>query len=75
VKRQKFWERVSIHCVDGKRRANESQRENSVAELMKVGEIDAPTVCYARVSSHDQKEDLQRQQEWLTKPQKQTIFR
>ena len=26
---------------------------------MKVGEIDAPTVCYARVSSHDQKEDLQ----------------
>jgi len=36
---------------------------------MKVGEIDAPTVCYARVSSHDQqKEDLQ-QQEWLTKPQ------
>jgi predicted site-specific integrase-resolvase len=26
-------------------------------------------VCYARVSSHDQKEDVQRQQEWLTKPQ------
>jgi putative resolvase len=29
---------------------------------MNVGEIAAPTVCYARVSSHDQKEDLQRQQ-------------
>jgi putative resolvase len=32
---------------------------------MNVGEIDAPTVCYARVSSHDQKEDLQRQQDML----------
>jgi len=32
---------------------------------MSVGEIDAPTVCYARVSSHDQKEDLQRQQDML----------
>jgi putative resolvase len=32
---------------------------------MTVGEIDAPTVCYARVSSHDQKEDFQRQQDML----------
>lgn len=40
-------------------------RYYSVAELMNVGEIDTPTVCYARVSSHDQKEDLQRQQEML----------
>ncbi len=28
-------------------------------------EVEAPTVCYARVSSHDQKEDLVRQEERL----------
>jgi predicted site-specific integrase-resolvase len=33
--------------------------------LLNLGDEDAPTVCYARVSSHDQKEDLQRQQEML----------
>jgi predicted site-specific integrase-resolvase len=33
--------------------------------LLNLGDEDAPTVCYARVSSHDQKEDLQRQQEIL----------
>ena len=36
-----------------------------VAELLNLGEIDAPTVCYTRVSSHDPKEDLQGQQEML----------
>jgi len=41
------------------RKTQGGTRYYSVAELMKVGEIDAPTVCYARVSSHDQKEDLQ----------------
>jgi putative resolvase len=30
-----------------------------------LGDADAPTVCYARVSSHDQKEDLQHQQDML----------
>ena len=30
-------------------------------ELLGLGNSDAPTVCYARVSSHDQKEDLERQ--------------
>ncbi|PQJ95531.1 IS607 family transposase [Chromatium okenii] len=47
------------------RKTQGGTRYYSVAELMKVGEIDAPTVCYARVSSHDQKEDLQRQQDML----------
>lgn len=47
------------------RKTQGGTRYYSVAELMNVGEIDAPTVCYARVSSHDQKEDLQRQQEML----------
>ena len=47
------------------RKTQGGTRYYSVSELMNVGEIDAPTVCYARVSSHDQKEDLQRQQEML----------
>lgn len=47
------------------RKTQGGTRYYSVAELMNVGEIDAPTVCYARVSSNDQKEDLQRQQEML----------
>jgi len=47
------------------RKTQGGTRYYSVAELMSVGEIDAPTVCYARVSSHDQKEDLQRQQDML----------
>lgn len=47
------------------RKTQGGTRYYSVAELMNVGEIDVPTVCYARVSSHDQKEDLQRQQEML----------
>ena len=37
-------------------------RYYSAAELLSVRMSDAPTICYARVSSHDQKEDLDRQQ-------------
>lgn len=33
--------------------------------LLGLGDADAPTVCYARVSSHDQKEDLDRQKVML----------
>ena len=36
-----------------------------VADLLKMGHEDTPTVCYARVSSHDQKTDLDRQHEML----------
>jgi putative resolvase len=35
------------------------------AKLAGLGDADAPTVCYARVSSHDQKEDLERQHAML----------
>lgn len=37
-------------------------RYYSMADLLSLNSADAPTVCYARVSSHDQKEDLERQQ-------------
>jgi len=37
-------------------------RYYSVADLLTVRASDTPTICYARVSSHDQKEDLERQQ-------------
>lgn len=35
------------------------------AKLLALGDSDMPTLCYARVSSHDQREDLTRQQELL----------
>lgn len=34
-------------------------------QLQGLGDADAPTVCYARVSSHDQKDDLERQHAML----------
>lgn len=37
-------------------------RYYSVADLLTVRASDTPTICYARVSSNDQKEDLERQQ-------------
>ncbi len=36
-------------------------RYYATADLLGLGDTDAPTVCYARVSSHDQKDDLERQ--------------
>lgn len=42
-----------------KRKTKGGTRYYDVAELSNLGDEDAPTVCYARVSSHDQKEDLQ----------------
>jgi predicted site-specific integrase-resolvase len=48
-----------------KRKTKGGTRYYDVAELSNLGDEDAPTVCYARVSSHDQKTDLQRQQEML----------
>lgn len=35
------------------------------AKLLGLGDSDYPTICYARVSSHDQKADLVRQKEML----------
>lgn len=36
-------------------------RYYAAADLLGLGDADAPTICYARVSSHDQKADLDRQ--------------
>jgi len=36
-------------------------RYYAAADLLGLGDADAPTICYARVSSHDQKADLERQ--------------
>ena len=44
------------------RRTKAGTRYYSVAELTGATALDAPTICYARVSSHDRKEDLDRQQ-------------
>lgn len=40
-------------------------RYYATADLLGLGDADAPTVCYARVSSHDQKADLDRQHAML----------
>ncbi|CAN7432286.1 IS607 family transposase [Paraburkholderia hospita] len=40
-------------------------RYYAVSDLLGLGNEDAPTVCYARVSSHDQKADLDRQHAML----------
>lgn len=47
------------------RKTRGGTRYYAVADLLGLGDSDAPTVCYARVSSHDQKEDLERQQSML----------
>lgn len=40
-------------------------RYYATADLLGLSDADAPTVCYARVSSHDQKDDLERQHAML----------
>ena len=40
-------------------------RYYATSDLIGLGDADAPTVCYARVSSHDQKDDLERQHAML----------
>lgn len=47
------------------RKTQGGTRYYAVSDLLGLGDSDAPTVCYARVSSHDQKDDLERQQEML----------
>ena len=44
------------------RKTQAGTRYYSVAELTGAQSSDALTICYARVSSHDRKEDLERQQ-------------
>ncbi|WP_221914061.1 IS607 family transposase [Thiorhodospira sibirica] len=47
------------------RKTKGGTRYYDTAQLLGLGDVDAPTICYARVSSHDQKADLDRQQEML----------
>lgn len=47
------------------RKTKGGTRYYAVADLLGLGDADSPTVCYARVSSHDQKEDLERQHAML----------
>src|SRR5437879_6520315 len=47
------------------RKTKGGTRYYDVAALMESNTSEAPTICYARVSSHDQKEDLVRQQQML----------
>jgi len=47
------------------RKSKGGTRYYNVTELLSVESSDTPTVCYARVSSYDQKADLERQQAML----------
>lgn len=47
------------------RKTKGGTRYYAVNDLMALGDVDAPTIGYARVSSHDQKLDLMRQGELL----------
>lgn len=47
------------------RKTKGGTRYYAVADLLGSGDENAPTVCYARVSSHDQKADLDRQKDML----------
>ena len=47
------------------RRSKGGTRHYDVGKIMGLGNEDMPTIGYARVSSHDQKSDLVRQQELL----------
>ncbi len=44
------------------RKTSGGTRYYAVSDLLSLNTSDSPTICYARVSSHDQKEDLERQQ-------------
>ena len=47
------------------RRSKGGTRYYDVGKILGLGNEDLPTIGYARVSSHDQKNDLVRQQELL----------
>lgn len=44
------------------RKTKGGTRYYDALEILNLDSLDAPTICYARVSSRDQKEDLERQQ-------------
>ena len=47
------------------RKSQAGTRFYDSSKLINLGDGDSPTICYARVSSHDQKVDLERQQAML----------
>jgi putative resolvase len=47
------------------RKTKGGTRYYNVADLLHSNTVESPTICYARVSNHDQKNDLIRQQEML----------
>ncbi|MEC6897871.1 MerR family DNA-binding transcriptional regulator [Photobacterium piscicola] len=47
------------------RKTKGGTRYYDVAELLGLNNGSAPTLCYCRISSHDQKSDLDRQQDML----------
>ena len=53
------WEQTGELVPDRKSRGG--TRFYDSTKLLALGDCDSPTVCYARVSSHDQKADLDRQ--------------
>ena len=57
------WERTGE--LPPARKTRGGTRYYDVAELMSFTNEAAPTLCYCRVSSHDQRDDLDRQQELL----------
>lgn len=57
------WEKSGELIPDRKTRGG--TRFYDANQLLALGDTDAPTIGYARVSSHDQKADLERQQEIL----------
>ena len=57
------WEKTGELLPD--RRSKTGTRYYDVNKLIGINNTGQPTVCYARVSSHDKKDDLDRQQELL----------
>lgn len=57
------WERSGEPLPD--RKTKGGTRFYDPDNLLNLGDADAPTIGYARVSSHDQKADLERQREML----------
>src|SRR5215475_6890727 len=63
VQTLRAWEKSGELIPD--RRSKGGVRYYDIAKIMGLGTEDMPTIAYARVSSHDQKADLVRQQELL----------
>lgn len=63
VQTMRAWEKSGELIPD--RRSKGGVRYYDIGKIMGLGNEDMPTIGYARVSSHDQKNDLVRQQELL----------